>query len=59
MKYHEGDTITTITKEVTTKTTTKVKMNIMVRRTGIRMPRVLTKRRMIRKSPRTRMCISL
>ena len=52
MKYHEGDTITTITKEVITKTTTKVKMNIMVRRIGIRTPKVLTKRRMIRKSPK-------
>ena len=59
MKYHEGDTITTITKEVTTKAIIKVKMNIMVRRIGTRTPRVLTKRRMIRKSPRTRMCILL
>ena len=59
MKYHEGDTTTTIIKEVTTKTTIKVKMNIMVRRIGTRTPRVLTKRRMIRKSPRTRMCILL
>ena len=57
MKFHEGD-ITTITKVVTTRVTTiKVKMNIMVRRIGT--PRVLTKRRMIRKSPRTRMCILL
>ena len=59
MKFHEGD-ITAITKVVTTRVTTiKVKMNIMVRRIGTRTPRVLTKRRMIRKSPRTRMCISL
>ena len=59
MKYHEEDTITTITKEVTTKAIIKVKMSIMVRRIGTRTPRVLTKRRMIRKSPRTRMCILL
>ena len=58
MKYHEGDTTTTIIKEGITKTTIKVKMN-MVRRIGTRTPRVLTKRRMIRKSPRTRMCILL
>ena len=59
MKFHEGD-ITTITKVVTTRVTTiKVKMNIMVRRIGTRTPRVLTKRRMIRKSPKTRMCILL
>ena len=58
MKYHEGDT-TTITKEVIIKTTIKVKMITMVRRIGTRTPRVLTKRRMIRKSPRTRMCILL
>ena len=59
MKYHEEDTITTITKEVTTKAIIKVKMSIMVRRIGTRTPRVLTKRRMIRKSQRTRMCILL
>ena len=59
MKYHEEDTITTITKEVIIKTTIKVKMITMVRRIGTRTPRVITKRRMIRKSPRTRMCILL
>ena len=59
MKYHEGDTTTTITKEVTIKPTIKVKMITMVRRIGTRTPRVLSKRRMIRKSPRTRMCILL
>ena len=59
MKSHEGDTTTTITKVVTTKITIKVRLNIMVRRIGTRTPRVLTKRRMIRKSPRTRMCILL
>ena len=54
MKYHEGDT-TTITKVVTTRVTTiKVKVNITVRRIGTRTPRVLTKRRMTRKNPRTR-----
>ena len=59
MKYHEGDT-TTITKVVTTRITTiKVKVNIMVRRIGTRTPRVLTKRRMTRKNPRTRMFILL
>ena len=59
MRYHEGDTTTTITREVIIKTTIKVKMITMVRRIGTRTPRVLTKRRMIRKSPRTRMCILL
>ena len=59
MKYHEGDTTTTITKVVTTKISIKVRVNIMVRMIGTRTPRVLTKRRMIRKSPRTRMCILL
>ena len=58
MKYHEGDT--TITKVVTTRITTiKVRVNITVRRIGTRAPRVLTKRRMTRKSPRTRMFILL
>ena len=57
MKYHEGDT-TTITKVVTTRITTiKVRVNFMVRRIGTRTPRVLTKRRMTRKNPRTRMSI--
>ena len=59
MKYHEGDTTTTTTEVVTTKITIKVRLNIMVRRIGTRTPRVLTKRRKIRKNPRTRMCISL
>ena len=59
MKYHEEDT-TTIRKVVTTRITTiKVKANIMVRRIGTRTPRVLTKRRMTRKNPRTRMSILL
>ena len=59
MRYHEGDT-TTIIKVVTTRITTiKVRVNIMVRRIGTRTPRVLTKRRMTRKSPRTRMYILL
>ena len=58
MNYHEGDT-TTITKVVTTRITTiKVKANITVR-IGTRTPRVLTKRRMTRKNPRTRMSILL
>ena len=56
MKYHMEDTITTITKEVTTRAIMKVKMITMVRRIGTRTPRVLTRRRMIRKNPRTRMC---
>ena len=59
MRYHEEDTIRTITKEVTTKAIIKVKMITMVRRIGTKTPRVLTKRRRIRKSPRTRMCILL
>ena len=54
MRYREGDKTTTITKEVIIKTTIKVKMITMVRRIGTRTPKVLTKRRMIRKSPRTR-----
>ena len=52
MKYYEGDTTTTTTKVVTTKITIKVRLNIMVKRIGTRTPRVLTKRRMIRKSPK-------
>ena len=40
MKYHEGDTTTTITKVVTTNITIKVRVNIMVRRIGTRTPRV-------------------
>ena len=57
MKYHEGDT-TTITKVVTTRITTiKVRVNITVRRIGTRTPRVLTKRRMTKKNPRTRISI--
>ena len=57
MKYHEGDTAT-ITKGVTTRITPiKVRVSIMVRRIGTRTPRVLTKRRMTRKKPRTRMSI--
>ena len=60
MKYHEGGTTTAITKVVTTRITTiKVKASIMVRRIGTRTPRVLTKRRMTRKNPRTRMFILL
>ena len=55
MRYHEEDTITTITKEVTTKVIIRVRMITMVRRIGTKTPRVLTRRR-IRKSPRTRMC---
>ena len=56
MRYHVEDTITTIRREVTTKAIIKVKTSIMVRRIGIRTPRVLTRRRMKRKNPRTRMC---
>ena len=59
MKYHEQDTTIIITEAVTTKVTIKVRVNIMVRRIGTRTPKVLTKRRMIRKSPRTRMCTLL
>ena len=59
MNYHEEDTTTTVTKEVIIKTTIKVKMITMVRRIGTKPTRVLTKRRMIRKSPRTRMCTLL
>ena len=56
-KYHVEDTITTITKEVTTKLIIiKVKMITMVRRIGTKTPKALTRRRMKRKNPRTRMC---
>ena len=58
-KYPEEGTITTTTKEVTTKAIIKVKMTTMVRRIGTKTPKVLTKRRRIRKSPRTRMCTLL
>ena len=57
MKYHEEDTTTTITKVVTARTIIRVKWSIMVRMIETRTPRVVTKRRMIRKSPRIRMYI--
>ena len=56
MRYQEEDTITTITKEGTTKVITRVKMITMGRRIGTRTPKVLTRRKRIRKNPRTRMC---
>ena len=55
MKWHEENTQTTITRVVTTKIT--IKMDTMVRRIGTNTPRVLTRRRMTRKNPRTRMSI--
>ena len=39
-----------------TKVIIRAKMSTMVRRIGTRTPRVLTRRRMRRKNPRTRMC---
>ena len=59
MKCHEENTPTTTTKEVTTKITTGIKMDITVRRIGTKTPRVPTKRKMTRKNPRTRMSILL
>ena len=55
MKCHEESTPTTTTRVVTTKITTK--MDTTVRRIGTKTPRVLTRRRMTRKNPRTRMSI--
>ena len=45
-----------ITKEVTIKVIIKVKMITMVRRIGTKTTKVLTRRRRIRKNPRTRTC---
>ena len=56
MKCHEENTPTT-TRVVKTKITTEMKTDIMVRRIGTKTPRVLTRRRMTRKNPRTRMSI--
>ena len=57
MKYHVEDKITPTTKEATTKViVTKVRMITMVRRIGIRTPKVPTRRKKIRKNPRTRTC---
>ena len=51
------DTITPTTKEATTKTIiTRVRMTTMVRRIGIKTPKVLTRRKKRRKNPRTRSC---
>ena len=56
-RYHVEDTITPITKEATTKPIiTKVRMITMVRRIGTKTPKVLTRRKKIRKNPRTRTC---
>ena len=56
-RYHMEDTITPITKEATTKEITiKVRLITMVRRIGTKTPKVLTRRKKIRKNPRTRMC---
>ena len=55
MKWHEENTQTTTTRVVTTKITTEIKMDTMVRRIGTKTPRVLTRRKMTRKNPRTRM----
>ena len=59
MKWHEENTQTTTTRVVTTKITTEIKMDTMVRRIGTKTPRALTRRRMTRKNPRTRMSILL
>ena len=57
MRCPEVDTIITIIKEGKTKVIIiKVKMITMVRRIGTKTPRVLTRRKKIRKNPRTRMC---
>ena len=57
MKCHEESTPTTTTKVVTTKITTEIKMDTMVKRNGTKTPMVPTRRRMTRKNPRTRMSI--
>ena len=46
----------TTTRVVTTKIT--IKIDTMVRRIGTKTPSVLTRRKMTRKNPRTRMSIS-
>ena len=55
MKCHEENTPTTTTKEVTTKTTTGIKMAITVKRIGAKTTRVPIRRRMTKRNPRTRM----
>ena len=55
MKWHEENTQTTTTRVVTTKIT--IKTDTTVRRIGTKTPRVLTRRKMTRKNPRTRMSI--
>ena len=54
MKYHEENTTTT-TKEVTTKTTTGIKMAITVKRIGTKTTIVPIRRRVTKSNPRTRM----
>ena len=54
------DTTTPTTKEATitieVTITKRVRMITMVRRIGIKTPKVLTRRKKIRKNPRTRTC---
>ena len=52
MKWHEENTQTTKTRVVTTNIT--IKTDTTVRRIGTKTPKVLTRRRMTRKNPRTR-----
>ena len=54
MKCHEENTPKTTTRVVTTKITIGIKMDIMVKRIGTKTPKVLIRRRMTRKNPRTR-----
>ena len=54
MKYHEENTIIT-TKEVIKITTTKIRITIMVKRTGTKTTRVPITRKMTKRNPRTRM----
>ena len=54
MKYHEENT-TTIIKEVTKITTTKIGITITVKRTGTKTTRVPIRRKMTKRNPRTRM----
>ena len=55
MRYHEENTPTTTTKGVTTKITTGIKMDAMVKRIGTKTTRVPIRRKMTKRNPRTRM----
>ena len=56
MRWHEENTQTTTTRVVTTRIA--IKTDTTVRRIGTKTPRALTRRKMTRKNPRTRMSTS-